>query len=271
MGKKSSYKKIMIGLAVSAFMATAPLVYASSDSHGGGHGTEQTKAKAPSEVMKMVIAGNDEFKSHHDSHYFDAYQTKQVPNVTVISCSDSRVHTKLFGIDPHNNLFVIRNIGNQIKNTEGSVDYGVRHLPTTVLMIIGHSGCGAIKAAMGDYSQETKGIKEELAPLAESLKADDGGGATEARWAKNVERNVDYQVSYANKLYADKVNAGELVVVGGVYDFNDLYGKGRGTLVITNINGTTEPNAIMNSPVLKDLSGAQVVNHVGSLVPGASF
>ncbi len=271
MGKKSSYQKIMIGLTVSAFMAAAPLAYASSDAHGGGHGTEQTKTKTPSEVMKMVISGNDEFKSHHDSGSFDAYQTKQVPNITLISCSDSRVQTNLFGIDPHNNLFVVRNIGNQIKNAEGSVDYGVRHLPTSVLMIVGHSGCGAVKAAMGDYSQETKGIKEELAPLAEPLKADDGEGAPETRWAKNVERNVDYQVSYAKKLYVDKVNAGELVIVGGVYDFNNLYGKGRGTLVITNINGTTEPNAIMNSPTLKDLSGAQVVNHVGSLAPDTSF
>ncbi|MDR9502395.1 MAG: hypothetical protein RI601_11430, partial [Desulfurivibrionaceae bacterium] len=77
-------------------------------------------------------------------------------------------------------------------------------------------------------------------------------------------RNVDFQVNKALELYADKVEAGELAVVGAVYDFNDLWGKGRGTLVVVNINGVSDPQKIMNHPALNELSKAEIVTHVGS-------
>jgi len=249
-------------------MLVGTAAYASSE---GGHGAAAAEQKTPPAMLKAFVAGNDTFKEHHDSHYFDAYQTGQVPNLTVVTCSDSRVHTALFGIDPHNNIFVIRNIGNQVSTAEGSVDYGVRHLPTSVLLILGHSGCGAVKAAMGEYAQETQGIKTELVSLMEPLKADDGEGDFNVRWAKNVERNVDYQVAKAKELYADKIRSGKLAIVGGIYDFNDLYGRGRGALVITNVNGVMNPQEIMDQPVMAELSQAEVVSHVGSLAPDSPF
>ena len=256
--KKTLFTALTLGLAF-----TASLGLASDAGHGAPAGA---KTMTAAEAMKTAVAGNDEFKKHHDSHYFDAYQTGQAPSLTVIGCSDSRVHTDLFGIDPHNNIFMIRNIGNQLKTAEGSVDYGVRHLPTRVLLILGHSSCGAIKAAMGDYSGETAGIRSEL----DSLKPVIAGGPKgdfNLRWAQNVERNVDYQVKEAMKLYADKVKAGELTIVGGIYDFNNVYGKGRGTLVVTNIGGETNLGAMVDNPVMKDLAKAQAVTHVGSIAP----
>ncbi len=120
---------------------------------------------------------------------------------------------------------------------------------------------------MGDYSGESKGIKAELDPLKPVIDADDQKGAFTTRWGKNVERNVDYQVKYALDLYNDKIDAHELAVVGAVYDFNDLYCKGKGTLVITNINGETSPAKIMNHAVLSELSKSEIVNHVGSIAP----
>ncbi|MDH5299011.1 MAG: carbonic anhydrase [Desulfobulbaceae bacterium] len=263
-------KNILFGLTLAASLAVSPLTFA-SDSEHGGHNPAAAKAKSPTETIKAAVAGNDQFKAHHDSHSFDAYQEGQVPNLTVVSCADSRVHTGLFGIDPNNNIFIIRNIGNQISTAEGSVDYGVRHLPTKILLIMGHSGCGAVKAAMGNYSRETEGIKGELDTLKPVIAKDDGKGEFNERWAKNVERNVDYQVQQALKLYGDKVKGAEMAVVGAVYDFNDIYGKGRGSLVITNINGESDPNKIMNDPILKDLSKAEVVNHVSSRAPAANW
>ena len=202
----------------------------------------------------------------HASNHFDAFQAGQVPNLTIITCSDSRVHTQLFGFEPDNNIFAIRNVGNQIENSEGSVDYGIHHLPTKVLLILGHSSCGAVKAAMGDYSGETKGIKAELDPLQPMLAQDNGEGSFNGRWADNVERNVDYQVGKALELYGDKVQAGNLAVVGAVYDFNNLWGKGRGAVVIVNVNGENNPNIIQNHPVLDQLAKSDMITHVGSRV-----
>lgn len=263
MKKAMRVKSLLCAVGISTLLLTST-VFAS----GGGHGADASvKTKSMTETIRDAIKGNDEFTGHHDSHYFDAYQTGQTPTLTVVTCSDSRVHSDLFSFDPHNNVFMIRNIGNQVKNSQGSVDYGVRHLPTKILLVLGHTSCGAIKAAMGDYSGETTGIKSELDPLKPVIAADSGSGEFDLRWTQNVERNVDYQVGQAMQNYKDKIDAGEMTVVGGVYDFNDKYGKGRGTLVITNINGETTPNVIMQSPVLKELSNAEIVNHVSSLAP----
>ncbi|MCB2184259.1 MAG: carbonic anhydrase [Desulfobulbaceae bacterium] len=266
---KKNVKKCFIAFSLAAFLAVTPSAFASGGGHGGGHGAGAATqaAKSPSETIKAVIEGNNTFKEHAGSRHFDSFQNGQVPNLTVISCADSRVHTHLFGFEPDNNIFIIRNVGNQVKNSEGSVDYGVHHLPTKILLIMGHSSCGAVKAAMGDYSGETSGIKNELDPLMPVISQDDGEGSFKERWAKNVERNVDYQVDYSMKLYHDKVSHGDMVVVGGVYDFNNNYGQGRGSLIITNINGEKAPNKIMQDPVLKELAKGDVVTHVSSLAP----
>ncbi|MBU0728682.1 MAG: carbonic anhydrase [Proteobacteria bacterium] len=267
MKQNSLCKKLITGAAVTALLAFAPSVFASSDGgHGGGHGAAG-KSMTPMETIKAAIQGNSQFTGHHDNAFFEAYQTGQTPNLTVVTCADSRVHTGLFGMDPNNNIFIIRNVGNQVANSEGSVDYGVRHLPTKILLIMGHSSCGAVKAAMGDYSGETKGIKAELDPLKPVMAADDQQGEFKTRWDMNVERNVDYQVKYAMELYAEKISSGEMAIVGGVYDFNNNYGKGRGTLVITNINGEADPNKIMRDPLLQEIPKGDIVTHVGSLAP----
>ena len=264
---KKALKNTFMALSFSAFLAASPIAFAAGG-HGGGHGhggDAAPVAKSPSETIKAVIQGNDSFKEHSGSHHFDAFQNSQVPNLTVITCADSRVHTHLFGFEPDNNIFIIRNLGNQVANSEGSVDYGVHHLPTKILLILGHSSCGAVKAAMGDYSGETSGIKKELDSLMPVISQDNGTGTFKERWAKNVERNVDYQVNYSLKLYDEKVSHGDMVVVGAVYDFNDIYGKGRGAVVITNINGEKAPNKIMQHSVLKDLFKGEIITHVSSI------
>ncbi len=258
---KTLLKHVAIGLGSCALMASGSLAMASDAAHGGGHAMSNA---TPNSTIKKVIQGNDSFKHSHKRDHFEAFQAGQVPNLTVITCSDSRVHTQLFDFEPDNNIFIIRNVGNQITNSEGSVDYGVHHLPTKVLLVLGHSSCGAIKAAMGDYSGETTGIKAELDTLKPTIDMDNGEGPFNDRWAQNVERNVDLQVAHGLELYKDKVEAGELAVVGAVYDFNDLWGKGRGSIVVVNVNGETNVNNMMNHPVLNELSKAEIVTHVGS-------
>ncbi len=208
-----------------------------------GHG----KAKmSPAEAVKRVVLNNDTFVREHKASAFEAYMNAQHPFVTFITCSDARVQTE--GFLPYSSIdkvFVIRNIGNQIPNSEGSIDYGVLHLHTPLLFIVGHTHCGAVKAAMGDYSHETPGIKKEL----DALKIPIRGKVTEDAWLKNVEANVHYQVQYALKLYGNLVKEGKLVIVGAVYDFLNAYGKGFGRIVIIDVNGQTK--GLRNHPALK--------------------
>ena len=75
-------------------------------------------------------------------------EIRRTPDTARNSCHLRRfpAHENDF-ISPDNDLFMVRNIGNQMATAEGSVEYGVRHLHTPLLLIIGHAACGAIKAA----------------------------------------------------------------------------------------------------------------------------
>jgi len=173
---------------------------------------------------------------------FKALSEGQAPRATVVACSDSRVQTKAFNNNPVNDLFFIRNIGNQIKSAEGSVEYGINHLHTPVLLIIGHSHCGAIQAALSDYSKESKAIRQELdnLHLPKSTKLNQG-----------VVENVNHQVNYARNKFKNKIAKKELIVIGAIYDFRDDYHQGHGRLIIINLNGEENAAKIKADPLIK--------------------
>lgn len=190
------------------------------------------------QFLSDVLIDNQAYQEHGDK-FFAAFADKQTPRATVVTCADSRVHTAAWDVTPENDDFVIRNIGNQIENAEGSIEYGVEHLRTPLLLIIGHTGCGAVKAAMGDTSKLSPAIQKELEHLHPPKPAP--GKTPEGAWAEAVIANVNTQVETALKHFGKDVQAGQLTVVGAVYDFrNDLL-QGAGKLAIVNVNGNSEP------------------------------
>jgi len=185
-----------------------------------------------------VFTDNQAYMEHGDK-FFAAFADKQTPRATVVTCADSRVHTTAWDVTPENDDFVIRNIGNQVDNAQGSIEYGIEHLHTPLLLVVGHTGCGAVKAAMGDISKLSPPIQKELEHL--RVPKPGAGKSPEAAWAEGVIANVNLQVETALKHFGKVVQAGQLTVVGAVYDFrNDLL-QGAGKLVIVNVNGNSEP------------------------------
>ena len=190
------------------------------------------------QFLADVLTDNQAYMEHGDK-FFAAFADKQTPRATVLTCADSRVHTTAWDVTPENDDFVIRNIGNQFENAEGSVEYGVEHLRTPLLLVIGHTGCGAVKAAMGDTSKLSAPIQKELGHI--HLPKPAPGKTAEGAWAEAVITNVNNQVATALKLFGKNVQGGHLTVVGAVYDFrNDLL-QGAGKLTIVNVNGNSEP------------------------------
>lgn len=174
----------------------------------------------------------------HGNKFFAAFADKQTPRATIVTCADSRVQSNAWDVTPENDDFIIRNMGNQVENAEGSIEYGVEHLRTPLLLVIGHTGCGAVKAAMGDMSKLSAPIQKELEHIHLSKPAP--GKTPEAAWAEAVIANVNNQVETALKHFGKDVQAGQLTVVGAVYDFrNDLL-QGAGKLSIVNVNGNSE-------------------------------
>jgi len=75
-------------------------------------------------------------------------QDHQTPFVTVVTCSDSRVVPEFIFDTNLGELFVIRTAGNVVDTiTLGSIEYGVEHLHTPLLVVLGHEKCGAVTAA----------------------------------------------------------------------------------------------------------------------------
>ncbi len=187
-------------------------------------------------INELINANNTYIKSDRTEN-FESIINGQSPRVTLISCSDSRVQNDAIDPDPENDLFVIRNIGNQITSNEGSVAYGIDHLHTLVLLIMGHSRCGAVKAAMSDYSGETSSIRKEISTLSSSIGRACSHNDDPDKWINNVVSNVRKQVVYALQIHRKKVDEGEVVIIGAVFDFANDMGKGHLKLNIIDING----------------------------------
>ncbi|MFZ5482694.1 MAG: carbonic anhydrase [Pseudomonadota bacterium] len=197
---------------------------------------------AAKEVMRNLVQDNRNFVRSHGPAYFSHFVDGQHPRATVVSCSDSRVHMHALDGSPDGDLFVIRNIGNQIATAEGSVEYGVHHLHTPVLLIVGHSACGAIKAAASDYSGESGPIRHEL----DTIQIPKGEAGM-----SSVRLNVNNQVKQAMAKFEEDVLAGKLTVVGAVYDFRNELKKGQGKLTVININGETDAGRIAALDLMK--------------------
>mgnify|MGYP005839448481 CR=1 FL=1 len=184
--------------------------------------------------IEELLKSNQEFIDRTGKDFFQDHKELQTPFMTLVTCSDSRVQTEAFQNKPINEVFVIRNIGNQIYSNEGSVDYGILHLKTPILLILGHTDCGAIKAFIAGYKTEPGSIKQELDHLIPAI------ANKKTPLIEQISNNINYQVSIALEKYAGLVRENKLIILGGLYDFRNELNEGYGKLKIININGQKE-------------------------------
>ncbi|HLN20742.1 MAG TPA: bifunctional SulP family inorganic anion transporter/carbonic anhydrase [Bacteroidales bacterium] len=222
------------------------------------------KILAP-EIVAQIVLGNNYFTQTHPKEYFESFGQEQKPYLTLVTCSDSRVPLNSLMPDTSNKVFSIQNIGNQILSTEGSVDYGIYHLKTPMLLFLGHSDCGAIKAYLKGFDDESYNIKHELDFLRPSIKEIQTVNDFGALHTHIIEKNLDYQVNIACKKYKDLIQDGRLVVMSGFYDFRGEFGKGMGDIVIVNVNKIRDVEQMRNLTIFADLSKAQKELHIGRL------
>lgn len=202
-------------------------------------------------ALAQILHDNDAWVREHDPKAFARFKDDQHPRATVVACADSRFQSRDLEASPEGDLFEIRNIGNQVDATPGSVEYGVRHLHTPLLLIVGHVGCGAVKAALLGYVGEHLAVRRELDGLHNSLRALPGEGAVEARWLDGVRANVYTQVDYALTEYDAEVKSGALTVVGAIYDFRDDLKGGQARLHLVDVNGERDSKRIEALPMVK--------------------
>ena len=190
-----------------------------------------TPAVSPGDAFLSLVEGNARFVGGYSQHpRQDAARLAETaqgqhPIATILSCSDSRVGPELLFDQGVGDLFVIRLAGNiSTPHAAGTVEYGVEHLNTPLLVVLGHSACGAVTAVCSGVKTHGN-ITELLKPIAPSAKQAKAAAATDATEAEIVEAAVTLNVYQTiedllktSQVTRELVQSGRLKVVGAVYN-----------------------------------------------------
>ena len=148
----------------------------------------------------------------------------QKPFATILGCSDSRVPPELLFDQGFGDLFVIRVAGNIIDtDVTGSIEYGVDHLSTRLVVVMGHDGCGAVTAALGakaDLAKEPNEIRALVGKIRPAIASVNQDQDFSTRLKQSVEANVRRSVHQLLKVpdLDRAVAANKTKIIGCVYD-----------------------------------------------------
>jgi carbonic anhydrase len=211
-------------------MAAAPLIPgAASAADPPKAGAASPNAIAPAMALKRLQEGNARYAANAPnerdfSSGRAARAQAQYPIAAILSCADSRVVPDLVFDQSPGELFVVRVAGNVVSpNLLASLEYGVQFLGVPLVMVLGHSACGAVDAAIkvlktgaqlpGHLPELITAIKPAVI-VAEKTRQ---GTLLDNANAENVRRQVAQlrnSPPVVQKAYRDK----KIDVVGGVYD-----------------------------------------------------
>lgn len=148
----------------------------------------------------------------------------QHPFATVVSCSDSRLPVEIIFDQGIGDLFVIRVAGNVCNVDEiGSAEYVAEHFETPVLVVLGHSKCGAVTAVVegAELHGNLSALVHGITPAVEKAKKSQPDAKGDALVAAAIEANVWQSVEdllTKSPILAKCVRDGKLKVVGALYD-----------------------------------------------------
>lgn len=184
------------------------------------------------EILRQLLAGNERFAAGSTKNPrrlpgdFRSVAEGQKPVAVIVTCADSRVPPELLFDMGVGDLFVIRVAGNVVSGAgpvvKGSVEYAVAELNVPLVIVLGHSSCGAVKSAVKhiDQTDSLPGAINELVELIEpAVLAVRGrpGNPLENAIRANVSLGVD-KLKGLEPILGPRVKDGRLKVVGGVYD-----------------------------------------------------
>lgn len=183
----------------------------------------------PQAALDRLMAGNARYVAGKlDAKDFSAGRAArakaQYPIASILSCADSRVAPELIFDQMPGDLFVLRVAGNYLNpDVLSSLEYGVGVLGTPLVMVLGHSNCGAVKAAIQEI-QSPKPLPGHIWDITDAVRPGiarvvKAGGSDVLERA--IDANVGYNVSRiasAQPIVAEAVKSGRVRVVGAEYE-----------------------------------------------------
>jgi carbonic anhydrase len=191
---------------------------------------EVERPPTPDEALALLKAGNAAFLNgdtrlgHVTAHDLDALQGGQHPIATIVGCADSRTPPTILFNQGLGRLFIIRVAGNTVdRRGLASIVYAVKHLHCPLVVVMGHTGCGAVAAAeavVDGRAELDPSLEEMIVPILPAvLSARHMGGPDQARLAvEENARRVVARLLTADTALAEAVNNGTIRIVAAVKD-----------------------------------------------------
>ena len=193
---------------------------------------ESQNLMTPESSLATLIEGNNRFQQNYRADRDLLQQVKstsngQFPFATILSCIDSRVSSELIFDQGIGDLFSIRIAGN-FANTDilGSMEFACKLAGTKLLVVLGHTACGAVKGACDDaklgnltsmLGKLKPAVEATIKPTDISVRNSSNTEFVNEVSTKNVELTIDYILENSPVL-REMHRDGSIKVIGAMYD-----------------------------------------------------
>ncbi|WP_136807977.1 carbonic anhydrase [Desulfosediminicola flagellatus] len=190
-------------------------------------GQENSTRPTAEDVLKTLKEGNLRFVNGNLEHPNHCEESRQIlalgqePIATVLTCADSRVPPVDIFDQGLGHLFVVRVAGNIIgDHSLGSIEYAVKHLHTPLVIVMGHTSCGAVSAVASGAALE--GHIATLGPAIQTAikSVEETSGDLVNNASKELARQIAKKIAESEPIVADLVKAGKVKVVPAFYDLH---------------------------------------------------
>ncbi|MRI01349.1 carbonic anhydrase [Kriegella sp. EG-1] len=198
------------------------------------HTKETQNTMTPEKSLQFLKEGNQRFQDNLKANRNLLEQVNdtsegQFPFATILSCIDSRVSAELVFDQGLGDIFSIRIAGNFVnEDILGSMEFGCKLAGTKLIVVLGHTSCGAIKGAcdharLGNLTALINKIEPAVAaikePSDESLRNSKNLDFVDQVSAKNVEMTIE-NIRKQSPILAEMEEKGEIKIVGAMYDIS---------------------------------------------------
>jgi len=189
-----------------------------------------------SDALKQLKEGNDRFvsgspllESLANPERRSELQAGQEPFAIILGCSDSRVPSEIVFDCGLGHLFVIRVAGNIVAPSQiGSIEYATSQLGTRLVVVMGHTGCGAVSATINELRQPSEDLSPNLSAIVDRVRPAVeplmDSGAKEAELLNcAVQANIHQSVAQlraGSDILAGQVQGDGLEIVGAQYSLS---------------------------------------------------
>jgi len=184
----------------------------------------------PKEAHQILVEGNKRFvqnlKAQRNLQDQVLETSKgQYPFAVILSCIDSRVPAELVFDQGIGDIFSVRVAGNIVnEDVLGSMEYACKVAGSKIVMVMGHSKCGAVTAACQNVRLgNITALLNKILPAVKAIRVNEkkmSSNAIEAVAVKNVKLSID-RIRNESPILADMEKEGHIEIVGSLYDVSN--------------------------------------------------